>query len=55
MSDKRIFLYDSSLRSGALPDGGKFSGADGLAIAEALDGLGIDYIEGGDQIGRAHV
>ena len=48
MSDKRIFLYDSSLRSGALPDGGKFSGADGLAIAEALDGLGIDYIEGGD-------
>lgn len=47
MADKRIYLYDSSLRTGALPDGGEFSGADKLAIAEALDGLGIDYIESG--------
>ncbi len=48
MADKRIFVYDSSLRSGALPDGGEFSGADKLAIVEALDGLGVDYIEGGE-------
>ena len=47
MVDKRIYLYDSSLRSGALPDGAEFSSADRLAIAEALDGLGIDYVEGG--------
>ena len=47
MVDKRIYLYDSSLRSGELPDGGEFSGADRLAIAEALDGLVIDYVEGG--------
>ena len=48
MADTRIYLYDSSLRSGALPDGGEFSGADRLAIAEALDGLGVDYIEAGE-------
>ena len=47
MVDKRIYLYDSSLRNGALPDGGEFSSADRLAIAEALDGLGIDYVESG--------
>jgi 2-isopropylmalate synthase len=48
MTDKRIYIYDSSLRSGALPDGGEFSGADRMAIAEALDGLGVDYIEAGE-------
>ena len=47
MTDKRIYLYDSSLRAGGQPGGGEFSSADKLAIAEALDGLGIDYIEAG--------
>jgi len=47
MTNKRIYLYDSSLRRGGQPGGGEFSTADKLAIAEALDGLGIDYIEGG--------
>ena len=47
MADTWIYLYDSSLRAGAQPDGGAFSSADKLAIAEALDGLAIDYIEGG--------
>ena len=47
MVDKRVYLYDSSLRNSALPDGGEFSSADRLAIAEALDGLGIDYVESG--------
>ena len=47
MADKRIYLYDSSLRGGALPERGEFSGADKLAIAEALDCLGIDYVEAG--------
>ncbi len=47
MADGRVYFYDSSLRAGALPDGGELSGADKLAIAEVLDGLGIDYIEAG--------
>lgn len=47
MANKRIYLYDSSLRSGSQQGGGSFSIADKLAIAEALDGLGLDYIEGG--------
>ncbi|MBR45709.1 MAG: hypothetical protein CMM31_04355, partial [Rhodospirillaceae bacterium] len=45
MADGHICFYDSSLRAGALPDGGELSGADKLAICEALDGLGIDVIE----------
>lgn len=47
MSDKRVYLYDSTLRDGAQTQGVDFSPADKLAIARALDGLGIDYIEGG--------
>ncbi len=43
----RITLYDSTLRDGAQARGVDFSVADKIAIAEALDAFGIDYIEGG--------
>ncbi len=45
--DKRIYLFDSTLRDGAQTQGVGFSVSDKIAIAEALDGLGIDYVEGG--------
>jgi 2-isopropylmalate synthase len=44
---ERIYLYDSTLRDGAQARGIDFSVADKVAIAEALDSFGIDYIEGG--------
>jgi 2-isopropylmalate synthase len=47
MSDKRVYLYDSTLRDGAQTQGVDFSPADKIAIARELDRLGIDYIEGG--------
>ncbi|MEX2449442.1 MAG: citramalate synthase [Rhodospirillales bacterium] len=47
MSDKRVYLYDTTLRDGAQTQGVDFSAADKLAIAEELDELGIDYVEGG--------
>ncbi len=43
----RIYLYDSTLRDGAQARGVDFTVADKLAIAQALDTFGIDYIEGG--------
>ncbi len=47
MSDKRIYLYDSTLRDGAQTQGRVFSVHDKTAIAQELDLLGIDYVEGG--------
>ncbi|GAB5469733.1 MAG: citramalate synthase [Rhodospirillales bacterium] len=47
MSERRVFLFDSTLRDGAQAQGVDFSAADKRAIATALDGLGVDYIEGG--------
>ncbi|MFZ4126178.1 MAG: citramalate synthase [Rickettsiales bacterium] len=44
---ERIYLYDSTLRDGAQARGVDFSAADKIAIAEALDAFGIDYVEGG--------
>ncbi|MBI3452454.1 MAG: citramalate synthase [Rhodospirillales bacterium] len=43
----RVYLYDSTLRDGAQTQGVDFNVADKIAIAEALDRLGIDYVEGG--------
>ncbi|MCW9035590.1 MAG: citramalate synthase [Rhodospirillales bacterium] len=45
--DKRVYLYDSTLRDGAQTQGVNFSVADKTAIALELDRLGIDYVEGG--------
>ena len=44
---ERVFLFDTTLRDGAQTYGVDFSVADKIAIAQALDQLGIDYIEGG--------
>ena len=46
-SATRVYLYDTTLRDGAQTLGVDFNVADKVAIAQALDSLGIDYIEGG--------
>ncbi|MBO31602.1 MAG: citramalate synthase [Rhodospirillaceae bacterium] len=46
-SDRRIYLFDSTLRDGAQTQGIDFSAADKTAIALDLDMLGVDYVEGG--------
>ena len=47
MSDKHVYLYDSTLRDGAQTQGVDFNPADKALIASELDSIGIDYIEGG--------
>ena len=47
MKGERIWLFDTTLRDGCQARGIDFSVADKTAIAEALDEIGIDYIEGG--------
>lgn len=47
MTGERIWLFDTTLRDGAQTRGIDFSVADKIAIAKALDDIGIDYIEGG--------
>ncbi len=42
-----VSLYDSTLRDGAQAEGISFSLSDKMAIAQRLDNIGIDYIEGG--------
>ncbi len=42
-----ILLYDTTLRDGAQSEDIQFSTTDKLRIADRLDRLGIDYIEGG--------
>jgi 2-isopropylmalate synthase len=44
---QRIYLFDTTLRDGQQTPGIDFSVADKIAIAEMLDELGIDYVEGG--------
>jgi len=46
-SGNRIYLFDSTLRDGAQTHGVDFTVPDKVAIALALDRLGIDYVEGG--------
>ena len=47
MSKQRIYLFDTTLRDGQQTPGVDFSVTDKIAVAEMLDELGIDYIEGG--------
>ncbi|MFW5986114.1 MAG: citramalate synthase [Halanaerobiales bacterium] len=42
-----LTIYDTTLRDGAQGEGIAFSLDDKLKIARLLDGLGVDYIEGG--------
>ena len=44
---ERLTIYDTTLRDGQQTQGVQFSVPEKIAIAEALDGLGVDYIEGG--------
>ncbi len=43
----RLYLFDTTLRDGAQTQGVDFSVADKRRIAQMLDELGVDYIEGG--------
>ncbi len=47
MTRERLYLFDTTLRDGALTTGVDFSLEDKRQIAAMLDDLGIDYIEGG--------
>ena len=47
MTKKKIEIYDTTLRDGAQGEGVSFSLHDKIVIAQRLDEMGIDYIEGG--------
>ena len=47
MTKERLYLYDTTLRDGQQTQGVQFSTAEKQTIAQALDDLGVDYIEGG--------
>ncbi len=47
MTKTRLTLYDTTLRDGQQTQGVQFSTPEKHRIVEALDALGIDYIEGG--------
>ena len=47
MTRERLYLFDTTLRDGALTTGVDFSLEDKRQIAALLDRLGVDYVEGG--------
>ena len=47
MDGDKIWLFDTTLRDGGQTRGVDFSRADKIAIANATDYIGIDYIEAG--------
>jgi 2-isopropylmalate synthase len=47
MTRERLYLYDTTLRDGQQTQGVQFSTLEKARIAEALDALGVDHIEGG--------
>lgn len=44
---RKVLIYDTTLRDGAQGEGISYSVMDKIRIAEKLDELGVDYIEGG--------
>src|SRR5215207_1283441 len=44
---RRIEIYDTTLRDGTQGEGFSLSLQDKLLIAQKLDDLGVDYVEGG--------
>ena len=47
MTKERLYLFDTTLRDGQQTQGVQFSTSEKYRIAEVLDTLGMDYIEGG--------
>src|ERR1700682_816953 len=47
MTRERLYLFDTTLRDGAQTNGVDFTLHDKQIIAQMLDELGIDYVEGG--------
>lgn len=47
MTKERVYLYDTTLRDGAQTPGVDFTLFDKQLVAELLDELGVDYVEGG--------
>lgn len=47
MSKSNLEIYDTTLRDGNQAVGVAFSVTDKVKVVELLDGMGIDYIEGG--------
>jgi 2-isopropylmalate synthase len=47
MARERLYLFDTTLRDGAQTNGVDFTLDDKVAIAQMIDGLGLDYVEGG--------
>ncbi len=47
MTRERLYLYDTTLRDGQQTQGVQFSVAEKCHIAQMLDALGVDHIEGG--------
>ena len=47
MTREPLSIFDTTLRDGQQTQGVQFSTAEKVRIAEALDALGVDYIEGG--------
>ena len=46
-ADRRILIYDTTLRDGARAEGVTFSPVSKIHVAQMLDSFGVDYIEGG--------
>ena len=46
MSKEKLYIFDTTLRDGAQTQGVDFSLEDKLKIANSLDNLGVDCIEG---------
>ena len=42
MTDKRVYIYDCTLRDGAQTQGVDFTAADKIALAAELDRMGVD-------------
>ena len=47
LQKERLYIYDTTLRDGQQTQGVQFSTDEKIEIAELLDDLGVDYIEGG--------
>ena len=47
MTRERLYIYDTTLRDGQQTQGVQFSTPEKQTIADTLDALGVDYVEGG--------